>query len=67
LHYVGTDPKERKQIENEQEARRTIDVVLNDFQEKLAERDKALNEKDQQLVALKAQMDELKKQMGVQK
>ena len=67
MHYVGTDPKERKQIENEQEARRTIDVVLNDFQEKLAERDKALNEKDQQLVALKAQMDELKKQMGVQK
>jgi hypothetical protein len=49
LHYVGTDPKERKQIEIEQEARRTIDAMLDDYQEKLAERDKALHEKDQAL------------------
>jgi hypothetical protein len=49
LHYVGTDPKERKQIENEQEARRTIDVILDDYQEKLAERDKVLSEKDEAL------------------
>jgi hypothetical protein len=49
LHYVGTDPKERKQIENEQEARRTIDAMLDDYQEKLAEKDQALYEKDQAL------------------
>jgi hypothetical protein len=71
LHYVGTDPKERKQIENEQEARRTINAMLEDYQEKIAERDKALNEKDktlneqqQELLELKAQMAELKKQLG---
>ncbi|TAH19872.1 MAG: hypothetical protein EAZ08_07345 [Cytophagales bacterium] len=67
LHYVGTDPKERKQIENEQEARRTINAMLEDYQEKIAERDKALSEKDQELIALKAQIAELKKQFGEQK
>ena len=74
LHYVGTDPQERKQIENEQEARRTINAMVEDYQEKIAERDKALNEqqqviseKDKELLALKAQMDELKKQLGEQK
>jgi hypothetical protein len=74
LHYVGTDPQERKQIENEQEARRTINAMLADYQEKLAEKDKTLNEqqqviseKDQELIALKAQMSELKKQLGEQK
>ncbi len=74
LHYVGTDPKERKQIENEQEARRTINAMLEDYQEKIAEKDKALNEKDktlneqqQELLELKAQMAELKKQLSDQK
>ncbi len=80
LHYVGTDPQERKQIENEQEARRTIDAILGDSYKKLAEKDKALhekdkalhekekalNEKDKELLALKAQMAELKKQIGKQ-
>lgn len=67
LHYVGTDPQERKQIENEQEARRTINAMLEDYQEKIAERDKALSEKDQELIALKTQIAELKKQFGEQK
>lgn len=50
LHYVGTDPTERKQIENEQEARRTIDAILEDAQKKLAEKDIALNEQKQTIV-----------------
>ncbi|MDX2302246.1 MAG: hypothetical protein NW226_05565 [Microscillaceae bacterium] len=49
LHYVGTDPQERKQIEIEQEARRTIDAMLEDYQKKLAEKDKTLNEQQQTL------------------
>jgi hypothetical protein len=78
LHYVGTDPEERKQIEIEQEARRTIDAMLAESQQKLAEKDKALlekdkalyekdkalNEQEQELLALKAQMAELKKKLG---
>lgn len=49
LHHVGTDPEERKQIEIEQEARRTIDVILEDYQKKLAESERTLLEKDQAL------------------
>ncbi len=34
LHYVGTDPKEKKEIETEQEAWRTINVFLKGLEEK---------------------------------
>jgi len=74
LHYVGTDPKERKQIEIEQEARRTIDVILDDYQEKLAERDKtlqeqqqALHEKDQVLNEKDRLIEELMRKLNEQK
>jgi hypothetical protein len=43
-------------IENEQETRRTINAMLEDYQEKIAEKDKALNE--QELLELKAQGDQ---------
>ncbi len=49
LHYIGTDPKERKKIEVEQEAHRTVDALLADYRKKIAERDKALKEKDKTL------------------
>jgi hypothetical protein len=49
LHYIGTDPKERKQIEIEQEARRTIESMFENYQRELAEKNQALNEKDQAL------------------
>ena len=53
LHYVGTDPKERKQIEIEQEAWRTVNAMFEEkerkYQKALEEKDQALNEKDQAL------------------
>jgi hypothetical protein len=53
LHYVGTDPKERKQIEIEQEAWRTVNAMFEEkerkYQQALNEKDQALNEKDQAL------------------
>jgi hypothetical protein len=49
LHYVGTDPKERKQIEMEQEARRTVDAMFENYRIELATQKKALMEKDQAL------------------
>jgi hypothetical protein len=71
LHYVGTDPQERKQIETEQEAWRTINAMFEEkerkYQKELEEQRKALNEKDQELIVLKEQMAELKKQLGEQK
>jgi ElaB/YqjD/DUF883 family membrane-anchored ribosome-binding protein len=49
LHYVGRDSQERKQIEIEQEARRTIDAMLDNYQKKLAEQDKVLQEQQKAL------------------
>ncbi len=50
LHFAGTDPKERKKIETEQEAWRTVNAMFedkeNEFIEKISEKDKALDEKD---------------------
>jgi hypothetical protein len=46
LHYVGTDPAERKKIEDEQEALRTIDVIVGRYQEVLQEKEKAIYEKE---------------------
>ncbi len=53
LHYVGTDPKEKKEIETEQEAWRTINAFLKEQEDRakeylaqLEESQKALEEKD---------------------
>jgi hypothetical protein len=61
LHYVGTDPKEKKQIEMEQEAWRTVNAM---FEEKERKYQQALNEKEQELTELKKQMAALKKRLG---
>ncbi|MDX2301642.1 MAG: hypothetical protein NW226_02525, partial [Microscillaceae bacterium] len=54
LHYVGTDPQERKQIEIEQEAWRTVNAMFEEkerkYQKELEEQRKALNEKDRELI-----------------
>ena len=71
LHYVGTDPKERKSIEVEQEAWRTVNAMFEEkerkYQKELAEKDKTLNEQQQELTTLKEQMAELKKQLSERK
>ena len=46
LHYSGTDPKEKKMIEIEQEAWRTVNAMFEDKEKKYK---KELNEKDQEL------------------
>jgi hypothetical protein len=72
LHYVGTDPKERKQIEIEQEARRTIDAMFEEKERKyqkeleaqrkaLHEKDQALHEKDKLIAELMQKLNEDKK------
>ena len=53
LHHSGTNPKERKQIEDEQEAWRTVNAMFEDkekkFLKELQENRKALDEKDKAL------------------
>ena len=50
LHYSGTNPKEKKKIEDEHEAFRTINAMFGSEKKKLfkalKEQEKALNEKD---------------------
>lgn len=67
LHYVGTDPKERKQIEIEQEARRTIDSMFENYQRELAEKNKALSEKDRALNEKDKLIAELMRKLNEQK
>jgi hypothetical protein len=64
LHYVGTDPKERKQIEIEQEAWRTVNAMFEEkerkYQKELEEQRKALNEKDKLIEELLRKLNEQK-------
>ena len=49
LHHSGTNPEERKKIETEQEAWRTVDAMAESLREKVEEQSKAIKEKDQAL------------------
>jgi hypothetical protein len=65
LHYVGTDPKERKQIEMEQEAWRTVNAMFEEkerkYQKELEEQRNALSEKDKLIEELMRKLNEQKK------
>ena len=69
LHYSGTEPKERKKIEDEKEAWRTFDALSGkaDFEQKERKLMKALNEKDQALNELKKEIEELRKRFEEKK
>ena len=69
LHHSGTNPKERKEIEDEQEAWRTVNAIFEDKERELRkeidvnkkaldEKDKALDEKDKIIEELKRKLDE---------
>lgn len=46
LHYTGTDPKRKKEIEDEQEAYRVLDLATKELYEAIAGKDKTIEEKD---------------------
>ena len=65
LHYTGTDPIEKKKIEIEQEAWRTVEAMtenvikeLNESKKALAEKDKELNEKDRLIEELRRKLND---------
>ncbi|MCU0338985.1 MAG: hypothetical protein MUE30_03805 [Spirosomaceae bacterium] len=70
LHFAGTDPAERKKIEVEQEAWRTVNAMFEEkereFTKKLEEKDKKLEEKDKKLEAMENELRELKRRLGLQ-
>ena len=57
LHYSGTDPIEKKKIETEQEAWRTVDALTDDLREKS---EKLMQENQD----LKKQLEEMKRKLG---
>ncbi|MDR1937700.1 MAG: hypothetical protein LBQ73_04260 [Tannerellaceae bacterium] len=64
LHHSGTDPEERKLIEIEQEAWRTINEMMADMADEvekvtkaLEEKDKVIEEKDKEIEALKQRLN----------
>lgn len=75
LHHSGTSPNERKQIEDEQEAWRSVNAMFedkeNEFLDALKEKNKvikektkALEEKDKALNELSKQIEEMKRKLG---
>jgi hypothetical protein len=75
LHYVGTDPKERKEIETEQEAWRTVNAMFEEKERKyqqaieeqkkaLDEKEKALDEKDKALTEKDKLIEELMRKLN---
>ena len=74
LHHSGTNPSEKKKIETEQEAWRTVDALTEGLRQKekkyikelkekdqaLSEKDQALSEKDQLIAQLLKKLDEKK-------
>jgi hypothetical protein len=49
LHHSGTNSEEKKKIETEQEAWRTVDALTDRLREKLTKQSQAIKEKDQAL------------------
>lgn len=66
-HYSGTNTEEKRKIETEQEAWRTVDALTGGLREKtekilkeLEEKKKALTEKDQLIAELMKKLEEKK-------
>ncbi len=68
LHHTGTNPEERKRIEDEQEAWRTVNAMFEDKEKELLkaldEKNKALDEKNKALDEKDRVIEELKRKLG---
>lgn len=63
LHYFGTEPSEKKKLEDEQEALRLMDLWFKEFHQKLESKDKELESKNQELEAQAKLIEELKRKL----
>jgi len=67
LHYIGTEPAERKRIEDEQEAWRTISAMLDSKQKELKQTLEELKAKEQELKAEKQRAEAEKQRAEAEK
>jgi hypothetical protein len=78
LHFAGTNPEERKKIETEQEAWRTVNAMFEDKEKELMavideskkvinEKDKVIDEKDKELEKMAKELEELKQKLNEKK
>ncbi|CAM4135194.1 hypothetical protein FLBR109950_16100 [Flavobacterium branchiophilum] len=79
LHHAGTDPKDRKELEDEQEAWRTIDAltgnirhktdqllqIISEKEQALLENEKIISEKEQALKDKDKENEALKQQIAL--
>jgi len=63
LHYVGTEPEERKRIENEQEAWRTITAYMDEKEIKIRQFQKEIQEKKFLLEVSQKEIEESRKEI----
>jgi hypothetical protein len=60
LHYSGTDKEERKKLETEQEAWRSIDAMTENLREKVLKQNEELAEKDKLIEELMKKLNDKK-------
>ena len=68
LHYTGTDPDEKKKIEIEQEAWRTVNAMFEDKEKELLkvidENKKVIDENKKVIDEMARQLEDLKRRLG---
>ena len=60
LHFSGTNPAERKKIEIEQEAWRTVNAIVQELRNTIGENKKIIDEKDKMIHELMRKLEEKK-------
>lgn len=63
LHYSGTNPVEKKKIETEQEAWRTVDALTGDLREKSERLIQELNENKKEMNEMRKELEDLKRKL----
>ena len=61
LHFTGTNPEERRKIETEQEAWRTVDAMFNDAKKELMA---VIDEKDKVIDGMAKELEELRRKFN---
>ena len=63
LHYSGTDKEERKKLEIEQEAWRSIDAMTENLREKVLKQNEELEKRNQELELSNQEIEKLKQEL----
>jgi len=64
LHYSGTDPKTKAEIETEQEAWRTVNAMLGDTKKKMEKMEEKIGEMKEKMGETKEKLGEAEEKLG---